>query len=193
MFDWPHAPLHRFSEAGIYFVTGGTYLKQHLFREPTSLDRLQSLLFALATEHRCFLQAWSLFSNHYHLVVEQREPERVSVMLKRFHIESARGINARHGAKGRQVWFQYRDTQLTLEKSWLARLRYTHENAEHHGLVRVASEYPWCSASWFVRTAQPAFVDTVRRIKIDRVSVYDDFEAAPPPLESGDCGRRTPK
>ena len=29
---WPHAPMHRLSEAGTYFVTAGTYLKAHHFR-----------------------------------------------------------------------------------------------------------------------------------------------------------------
>jgi putative transposase len=176
MLDWPHAPVHRFGDAGVYFITAGTHLKQHLFRDRSALDALQSCLFELATDHRCELQAWSLFSNHYHLVAEADEGERIRQMLKRFHIETAREINARDHTRGRQVWFQCRDTQLTFERSWLARLRYTHENAVHHRLVRVATEYPWCSASWFERTAQRAFVETVSRVKIDRLVVGDDFE-----------------
>jgi hypothetical protein len=39
------------------------------------------------------------------------------------------------------VWFQSWDTQLTNEGSWLARLKYTHENAVHHGLVPQATHY----------------------------------------------------
>jgi len=175
MRDWPHAPIHRFGDAGVYFITAGTHLKQHLFKESAALDALQSCLFELATDHRCALHAWSLFSNHYHLVIEASEGERIRQMLKRFHGESAREINARDRVKGRKVWFQCRDTQLTFERSWLARLRYTHENAVHHGLVRVATEYPWCSASWFEHTARPAFVETVRRVSIDRLSIGDDF------------------
>jgi hypothetical protein len=29
---WPHAPTHQLSESGTYFVTAGTYLKDHHFR-----------------------------------------------------------------------------------------------------------------------------------------------------------------
>ena len=181
MIDWPHAPPHRFGDAGIYFVTAGTFRKQHFFRDRTALDFVQACLFELATYHGCSLQAWSLFSNHYHLVVEAGAGEQIKALLKRFHVETAKAINARDGAPGRHVWFQYRDTALTFERSWLARLRYTHENAVHHGLVRVASDYSWCSASWFERTARPAFAATVARVKIDRASVYDDFEVAAPP------------
>jgi hypothetical protein len=100
---WPHAPLHQLSEAGTFFVTAGTYQKQHHFRGPQ---------------------------------------------------------------------------RLTYQKSYLARLRYTHENAVKHGLVRVANQYPWCSAAWFERTATPAQVKTIYRFKIDKLNVYDDYDVA---------------
>ena len=96
-------------------------------------------------------------------------------MIARFHTEAAIALNARDNAKGRRVWFQYWDKTLTFEGSWLARLRYTHENAVHHGIVRVASQYPWCSASAFEREAPRKFVEVVHSIKIDRVKVYDPF------------------
>ena len=77
---------------------------------------------------------------------------------------------------GRQVWFNYWDTQLTFEKSYLARLSYVHQNAVKHGLVRQAHEYRWCSAAWFERTATPAHVKTIYGFKTDRVKIEDDYE-----------------
>jgi len=50
-----------------------------------------------------------------------------------------------------------------------------HQNPVTNGLVRVANQYRWCSAGWFERTASPAQVKTVYRMKIDRVKVVDDF------------------
>jgi putative transposase len=73
------------------------------------------------------------------------------------------------------VWHQFRDTQLTYERSWLARLKYTHENAVHHRLVADAMNYRWCSASWFAANARPAFVETVRRMNVDRVRIDDEY------------------
>ena len=84
------------------------------------------------------------------------------------------------GTPGRQVWYQFRETELTYERSWLARLRYTHENAVHHRVVPDATLYRWCSASWFERTARPSFVNVVRSFPIDRVNVADDFDVDPP-------------
>jgi putative transposase len=102
-------------------------------------------------------------------------------MLSRLHTESAIAVNRRDGVRGRKVWFQFWDTQLTYESSWLARLKYTHENAVHHGLVDDAKRYRWCSAAWFESTAAASFAETVRRCKLDRVRVADDFAAAPLP------------
>jgi len=76
------------------------------------------------------------------------------------------------------VWFQYWETLLTNERAYLARLHYVHENAVHHGIVRSAASYPWCSAAWFERSARPAFRKTVLRFPCDRVSVPDEFEVA---------------
>jgi putative transposase len=56
----------------------------------------------------------------------------------------------------RKVWHNFWDTRLMYEKSYLARLNYTHQNAVTHRLVPVANQYPWRSAAWFERTAAPA-------------------------------------
>ena len=175
MVDWPHAPLHRFSPYGLFFVTGATYLKQHYYRSRAALDGLQDHLFGLAKDFGVLLQAWCLLSNHYHLVAEAEGP-RLRDMISKLHSMQAHALNKRDGLAGRKVWFQFRDTELTYEKSWMARLRYTHENAVHHGLVLSATNYPWCSASWFQRTAPRGFAASVSRFPIGRIQVPDDFE-----------------
>ena len=101
--DWPHAPIHRFGESGIYFITAGTLGKQHIFRAPSALDDLRDSLFKHAAAHDCHLQAWSLFSNHYHLVLTCDDGGTIARMLRRFHIDSALDANRRDGTKGRKV------------------------------------------------------------------------------------------
>ena len=59
------------------------------------------------------------------------------------------------------MWHNFRDSRLTYEKSYLARLAYTHRNPVKHGLVPVANQYPWCSAAWFEREATPAQRKTI--------------------------------
>ena len=88
-------------------------------------------------------------------------------------------VNQLDDSAGRKVWYNFWDTKLTYERSYLARLNYVHQNAVKHGLVRVANQYPWCSAGWLERTATAAQVKTVYSIKTDRLGIYDEYTPAP--------------
>lgn len=176
MADWPHAPIHRLGKAGAYIVTAGTYHKEHFFKEPERLSFLQDSLLAIAEEYEWRLQAWAVFSNHYHIVgMSPDDPSSLRAFVGKVHTLTAAKLNALDGCEGRRVWYQYWDSQLTYEKSYLARLNYVHNNPVHHGLVSVASQYPWCSASWFENTADRAFFNTVTGFPMDRVKVFDEF------------------
>ena len=173
---WPHAPVHRVSEHGTYIVTAATLNKCHLFRGEERLDLLESKLLELAEEYGWDLEAWAVFSNHYHFVGHSREgSSSVNVFLSHLHTATAAEINQRDDQPGRQVWHNFWETRLSFEKSYFARLNYVHQNAVHHRLVTVANQYRWCSAAWFEETATPAQVATIYSFKIDRVKVYDDF------------------
>jgi len=175
--DWPHAPVHRLSEHGTYIVTAGTLYKEHWFAGPERLDLLESALLRIVKESGWQIEAWAVFSNHYHFVARaEPDAEDLRLVLKRLHGSTSRDLNQLDGTAGRQVWHNFWDTEPTFEKSYLARLSYVHQNAVKHGLAPVASQYRWCSAAWFERTATRAQVRTIYSFKTDRVSVQDDFE-----------------
>ena len=174
--DWPHAPIHRLNSSGIFIVTGATLGKAHLFESSSKLRLLENELLTLARKYLWQLEAWAVFSNHYHFVARSNED---SASLKKFlqhlHADSARGLNRLDDKIGRMVWFNFWDTKLTYERSYLARLNYVHQNPVKHGLVSMANQYPWCSAAWFERTASPAAVKTIYGFKIDHLEIYDNF------------------
>jgi putative transposase len=123
------------------------------------------------------LEAWTVFSNHYHFVAESPgTAENLPDMLGTLHEKTAKWVNKLDGDPGRKVWHNYRETLLTYEKSYFARLNYAHQNAVKHGLVRRAAVYPWCSAGWFERTAGKAMVQSIYRFKTASVRVPDEYE-----------------
>jgi putative transposase len=141
---------------------------------------LESALLSLAEKYDWHLEAWAVFSNHYHFVgYTMSSPTRLKTFLTELHAQTARDVNELDGADGRQVWHNFWDKQLTYRKSYLARLNYVHQNPRRHGLVRVANQYPWCSAAWFERVARPSQVKTIYSFKTDRLTVPDDFELLP--------------
>ena len=177
MSDWPHAPAHKLDAQGTYIVTAATLYKRHHFRSDQHLTQLQNELFRNARQYGWMLQAWAVFSNHYHFVgVSPNNPDNLPQMIRDFHAGTAEQVNALDKTPGRQVWHNYWDTQITNQRSYLARLKYVHQNPVKHGLAEAATQYRWCSASWFEKHASPAFQKTVDSFKIDRVKVLDEFE-----------------
>ncbi len=173
---WHHAPPHHFEAGRVYFVTAGTLYKKHHFSPDDHRAYLEERLLCTLERQGWTVQAWAVLSNHYHFVSEAREGAKVlGQMLRDLHSETAREINRRDNAVGREVWFQFWETPLTYEKSWLARLNYVNQNAVHHGLVPEATQYPHCSAAWFEREAEPGFYRAVTMTKTDRINVKDDF------------------
>jgi putative transposase len=177
---WPHAPLHQLSSRGAYVVTARTYSRAHLFRERKRLDVLQRGLLKVGREFGWRLEAWAVFSNHYHFIGHSPETEpdagSLSPMLGSLHSKLSLWLNRLDRTPGRSVWYNYWETRLTYQKSYLARLNYVHQNPVKHGLVPVANQYRWCSAAWFERTASPAMVKAIYRFKVDSIHVDDDFD-----------------
>ena len=146
--NWPHAPLHQLSTRGTYIVTAGTYKKAHHFRSRDRLSVLQRGLLSVAQQFGWHLEAWSVFSNHYHFVAHSPDEDAYNLgpMVGLLDEKTAKWINKRDDSAGREVWHNFWETKLTHRNSYLARLNYVHQNPVKHGLVYVANQYPWCSA-----------------------------------------------
>ena len=174
--NWPHSPAHHLREAGSYIVTAGTYKKVPFFKAPDRLTILTNYILGLADRYGFSLQAWAVFPNHYHLVGNSQLPESLRSLLRHLHSITAIEANKWDVTPGRRVWFEYWETRITFPRSYFARLNYVHQNAVLHGLVRVPSQYPWCSARWFEREAARSFFQTVSGFHTDKLNVPDDFE-----------------
>lgn len=176
MSEWPHAPARRAVGAGTFFVTAGTYRKELFFKGDQRLELLHSLLLDTCDEFGWRLQSWAVFANHYHFVADfSEENGRLPALIAKIHACSSRELNWLDGTAGRKVWHNYRDTRLTNERSYLARLSYVYRNPVKHRMAPTPEMYRWCSASWFRNTADPAFFKTVASFPTDLLNIDDDF------------------
>ena len=140
---WPHAPPHRLSESGVYFVTARAREQKHLLHTTERRDWFEQMLFDAAHDAGWQLEAWAVLSNHYHLVAHSPPvgASTLAPMLQKLHSLATKRLNAEDGNPGRtRLWQNYRETHLTYPHSYLARLNYVHQNPRHHGLVRLASQ-----------------------------------------------------
>lgn len=176
--DWPHAPPHRLKEAGVFFVTARAAHQHNLLSTAELRDWFQDSLFALAQHYGWTLEAWAILSNLYHFVAHSppsgRRADSLSAFLQHLHSSATRELNGRNATPGRtRLWHNFRDTHLTLQRGYLARLNYVHQNAVHHRLVGVASHWKWCSASAFKCSVTPAWLRTIASFKYDEIAKTD--------------------
>jgi putative transposase len=167
---WPHAPVHRLTAKGLYFVTAATLHHAQYFRSRERLEVLNRGLLTVCQDFGWRLEAWVVFSNHYHFVAESPgTAESLPAMIGTLHEKTAKWVNKLDAIPGRQVWHNYWDTHINLPRAYFARLNYTHQNAVRHGLVHIAKDYPWCSAAWFEQHTSPALVKSIYRFKTDKI------------------------
>ena len=118
------------------------------------LDFFQRSLFECAREFGWDLRALVVLANHYHFVAASSNPETLRKFLGKLHMQTSKQLNLWDNTPGRKVWFQFWDSHITYERSYLARLNYVNQNPVRHGIVAVAENYQWCSASWFAENAR---------------------------------------
>ena len=172
---YPHNPLHLFRPDAIYMVTGGTLYKRHHLNTDDKKADFCKTLFDQIQKFSWDLEAWAVLSNHYHFVVQAPDnSESLKHLIQAVHSTSAKSINAIDQTPGRRVWYNYWDTCITYETSYLARLHYVHMNPKKHGIC-VLETYPFCSCRWFTNNADPAFLKCVFQQPCDKVRVFDDF------------------
>jgi putative transposase len=177
MTDWPHSPCHRFEREGTYMITGATLHNQKFFNTNEQLGILQTALFELALHYNWKLEAWAIFSNHYHFIAQSpKEPTTLRKFMAHMHTISAKQLNHLEKNPGRRIWYQYWDSRITFEKSYLARLNYVMNNPVRHKLVDHAEDYRWCSAKWFSQNAEASHRKTVASFKTDTVQILDNFD-----------------
>jgi putative transposase len=172
--SWHHSPVHQFVPNSTYMVTGGTYNKLPYFRGHQRLTLLQDLLLTTLLKYGWQIQAWAVFVNHYHFIA-RASAGGIKDLIRALHSVAAKEVNKLDGIQGRQVLFQYWDTSLTYEASWLARLNYVNNNAVHHRLVANALNYPYCSAGWFQQEINPSFRRKVESFRFDLLKMKDEF------------------
>ena len=95
-------------------------------------------------------------------------------MIKKLHSLTTKELNRRDDKAGRtRLWQNFRETHLTLQHGYLARLHYVHQNAVHHGLVRQGSDWKWCSAKSFKNEVSNAWVKTITSFAYDEIARAD--------------------
>jgi putative transposase len=104
MSQWPHSLSHIFNAATTYMVTAATLYKQHFFKDEEQLDYLQSSLLEICLKYNWRLEAWAIFSNHYHFIAQSpSDPTTLRKLISHLHTQTARQLNQQEHTPGRRI------------------------------------------------------------------------------------------
>jgi putative transposase len=70
--------------------------------------------------------------------------------LGQFHGRTSFRWNGEEKTRGRKVFFRAMERAIRSERHFWATMNYVHNNAVHHGYVKLWTEWPWSSAAAFL-------------------------------------------
>jgi putative transposase len=174
--EYGHYPPHLFRSKAMYLVTGSVLRRQRLFDTNVKLEFLCRTLMERALYYNWQLTAWAILPNHYHFVaLAPDDAETLVSLIRAVHSISARKINSIDNTPGRRVWWNYWDTCIRDEETYLAMVCYVQENPVKHGMVDRVEDYPFCSYKWFMEEADPYLRQKVLSQSVDLIHVFDEY------------------
>ncbi|MFQ5852070.1 MAG: transposase [Candidatus Binatia bacterium] len=136
-------PRIEFSGALYHVIVRGNQ-RQEIFHDEADYRKYLSLLCAYKGRYQCKLFAYTLMSNHVHLIIETGETP-LSKVLQGLNQSYTQYYNLRWRTVGHLFQGRYKAILCDRDKYLLALVRYIHLNPVRGGIVEEASKYPWSS------------------------------------------------
>ncbi len=134
----------RFREAGVFHVTSRGVRKDELFRDVHDYELFLRLLGHVVREHEWQLLTYCLMPNHFHLLVEPREPN-LSDGMHRLKLRFAKAFNQRYGYVGHVFEGRFRSSPVESEEHFFEAARYIVLNPVRARLCAHPARWHWSS------------------------------------------------
>jgi putative transposase len=173
---YKHAPAHLFLDTYPYFITSGTYLKKYYFEN----DQKKKILFEIITEilqkNAVELLAWVILSNHYHLLINLKEPVHLPEIIRKIHSKSSVIINREEKITDGRIWHNYWDRCIRDEKDYYSKLNYIHYNPVKHNYAKDPSQYDFSSYKVYLEElGSKRLTKLVTDYPVEELGFKDDY------------------
>ena len=150
-----HSPPHfDFAGTHCYLISAACY--DHLpviGKEAERMTECERETLHIYGEFCLSTYAWCILPNHYHALVKTDRVKTLRHALGKFHGRSSFSWNAEDNCRGRKVWHNCFERQIKSERHFWATMNYVHHNPVHHGCIDRWQDWPWSSASEFLKQA----------------------------------------
>jgi len=132
---------------GTYFVTSRTWESRKLFIKPPACEIFVETLLHYRNEGAYLLHAFVLMPEHFHILLTLASDTPLERAVMYIKGGSARKIGEKLNSKF-PVWQRgFSDHRVRDVEDYAAHVGYIEQNPVKRRLTRIASEYPWSSAS----------------------------------------------
>lgn len=147
-----HGPPHCESDREVYLITAACY--EHKPIIGVNSERMVTFESELleAAESSCQrIFAWTVLPNHSHLLVRTPQVKALLHVLGLLHGRTSHRWNGEEACRGRQIWHRAVETAMKSERHLWATLNYVLHNAVRHGYVERWQDWPYSSASRYLK------------------------------------------
>jgi len=96
-------------------------------------------------KHPCFVYGYCLMTNHFHLLIEPKEKENISLLMKLLGAKYVRYVNRTYKRTGTLWEGRFKCSLIEEELYFLACLHYIEMNPLRAGIINSPELYPWSS------------------------------------------------
>lgn len=137
-------PLRIEFAGALYHVTSRGDRREDIYLDDADREQFLEVFAEVCDRHRWVCHAYCLMSNHYHLLVETREPTLGKGMRQLNGVFTQR-FNRRHHRVGHVFQGRYKAILVDKDSYLLALARYIVLNPVRAAMVRSARDWPWSS------------------------------------------------
>lgn len=168
----PRAP-RIYAPGGTMHVVARCNNREFCFTTPEAFEVLLDHLREMSGTYEVKLFAYTLMSNHIHLLLQSPDPDVLGRPLRWFMTQTAKTFHRLRNRRGHFWERRYRACLVEDDLYALAALRYVDRNPVRAGLVEDPTAYPWSSCATYALgapsrliTPHPSYLGLSRYAKV---------------------------
>jgi putative transposase len=149
-----HSPPHwEFQGQRQFLLTASCFNHAHIIGyTPERMTKAESDLLETCQQLAVTVYAWCILPNHYHILLRTDQLPALRTELGKFHGRSSFAWNGEEQQRGRQVWHNCFDHEITSNRHFWATMNYVHHNPVKHRYTTQWQDWPWSSAADFLES-----------------------------------------
>jgi len=179
------ARRHQLAGSLLYHVFNRGNAKREIFHTRQDYQRFISTLSSYSDDNGFSIYHWVLMPNHYHLLLELDEPERLSSIMAGIDRSYVHYHHRTYESAGHLWQDRFKSQAIQKEKYLLSCARYIERNPVKANIVTYPEDYPYSSAAHYVfgkedrlTDEDPLFQSFGSQLN-ERREVYKEFISTP--------------